>query len=573
LDRGKFITIISIVFASLLLPSILLAQEIIADHNAISGFDVIPLSVIESIDTSYNIYYVHTSHGSQIMTGIYMLYNEDNDYDPPPFHEVEDDLGHDGDTSWVPATRSYLDGHPECNIAIFSWYDGCSDNTVAGINIYLNKMVELETDYPYVKFIYMTGHLDGTGVDSNLYVRNNQIRDFCNANERILFDFADIESYDPDGNYYPDDSDSCAWCYDWCAAHSCPGCSGCAHSHCFNCYLKGKAWWWMMARISGWNTYEYECGNTNGDHGVNVSDAVWTMNYLFQEFGPPMGDPDVDECGSTNISDIIYGVDYVMIGGPPPCNGSVNCYLPTGDNKIMLECPEVAVVGSEDSVAIAVYLSTDTLTRGFSLGLIWNSNDIQASSVDYTGSLLESYSDLWRFHFLTFPSSSPDKNKVIISSHDPNFTTTFGPNALPAQDSSLLFKLWFTIPPETPEQVVDIDTISFFVTNPDIEYILAVHGGGSIKPAYYDCGTADLMISNQDYICGDANGDEFVNVSDAVWIINYVFVGGDAPNPMAAGDVNCDATVNVSDAVVIINFVFVGGYAPCDTDGDEVPDC
>jgi hypothetical protein len=76
-----------------------------------------------------------------------------------------------------------------------------------------------------------------------------------------------------------------------------------------------------------------------------------------------------------------------------------------------------------------------------------------------------------------------------------------------------------------------------------------------------------------DYICGDANSDEDVNVSDAVYIINYVFVGGDAPDPLESGDVNCDDTCNVSDAVWIINYVFVGGNEPCDTSGDSIPDC
>ncbi len=66
-------------------------------------------------------------------------------------------------------------------------------------------------------------------------------------------------------------------------------------------------------------------------------------------------------------------------------------------------------------------------------------------------------------------------------------------------------------------------------------------------------------------ICGDANDDGSVNVSDAVYIINFVFVGGNPPQPIqACGDANSDASVNVSDAVYIINFVFVGGGAPTD---------
>jgi hypothetical protein len=73
--------------------------------------------------------------------------------------------------------------------------------------------------------------------------------------------------------------------------------------------------------------------------------------------------------------------------------------------------------------------------------------------------------------------------------------------------------------------------------------------------------------------CGDANADYSVNISDAVSIVNYVFVGGNSPDPYDIGDVNCDSSVNVSDAVSIINFVFIGGYSPCDPDNDGVPDC
>jgi bacillolysin len=70
----------------------------------------------------------------------------------------------------------------------------------------------------------------------------------------------------------------------------------------------------------------------------------------------------------------------------------------------------------------------------------------------------------------------------------------------------------------------------------------------------------------ENYICGDANDDDEVNVSDAVSIINYVFVSGSpAPSPFASGDVNCDAIVNVSDAVWIVNYIFVeGSAAPCE---------
>lgn len=61
---------------------------------------------------------------------------------------------------------------------------------------------------------------------------------------------------------------------------------------------------------------------------------------------------------------------------------------------------------------------------------------------------------------------------------------------------------------------------------------------------------------------GDANGDGSINISDAVFLIAYIFASGEAPNPMAAGDANGDGTVNISDAVFLIAYIFAHGAAP-----------
>ncbi len=64
-------------------------------------------------------------------------------------------------------------------------------------------------------------------------------------------------------------------------------------------------------------------------------------------------------------------------------------------------------------------------------------------------------------------------------------------------------------------------------------------------------------------VLGDANGNGFVSISDAVFLINYIFSGGQAPSPILLGDANCSRTVNISDAVYLINYIFSGGPAPC----------
>ncbi|HER00598.1 MAG TPA: hypothetical protein ENO22_14770 [candidate division Zixibacteria bacterium] len=124
----------------------------------------------------------------------------------------------------------------------------------------------------------------------------------------------------------------------------------------------------------------------------------------------------------------------------------------------------------------------------------------------------------------------------------------------------------------------EADTIPCqFTTEADLEagtYQAEIHLNTNDPEAFEAVIPADLTVINEpEYICGDADNSGTVNVSDAVIIINYVFVGGTAPDPLDAADTNCDGSVNVSDAVNIINYVFVGGNDPCDTNGDGVPDC
>ncbi len=64
------------------------------------------------------------------------------------------------------------------------------------------------------------------------------------------------------------------------------------------------------------------------------------------------------------------------------------------------------------------------------------------------------------------------------------------------------------------------------------------------------------------YVCGDADGDSTVDISDAVYVINYIFKSGASPYPIEAGDANADGAVDVGDAVYLIEFIFKSGSAP-----------
>ena len=66
-------------------------------------------------------------------------------------------------------------------------------------------------------------------------------------------------------------------------------------------------------------------------------------------------------------------------------------------------------------------------------------------------------------------------------------------------------------------------------------------------------------------ICGDANGDEEIDIADIVHLINYMYRDGPAPvcEPITGcGDVNLNGAVEVGDVVHLINYLYKNGPPP-----------
>ncbi|MFQ6032269.1 MAG: M20/M25/M40 family metallo-hydrolase, partial [Candidatus Zixiibacteriota bacterium] len=64
------------------------------------------------------------------------------------------------------------------------------------------------------------------------------------------------------------------------------------------------------------------------------------------------------------------------------------------------------------------------------------------------------------------------------------------------------------------------------------------------------------------YMIGDANGDDMINGADVVFLLNYLFLNGPAPDPLGRGDVNCDDEVNIEDVIFLVNYLYIGGPPP-----------
>ncbi len=373
-----FITFL-IIISSLLAYS----QGNIINHSC-SKIKEIPESAILAAKQKLHIAYGHTSHGSQLTNGMTGLvnfmnlkgftknlyaFNNGGTSGALDLHDgaMGGDVGYYPD--WVNNTHNYL-GIPnlatgrgtgtnaDVNVIIWSWCGQVTSKYVSGtlMSEYINPMVQLEKDYPGIKFVYMTGHLNFSE-HAQTKAANKFIRDFCINNNKILYDFADIESYDPDGIYYEFANDDCSyyesekgklignWATKWQNSHkenvdwfNCTS----AHSEPLNANQKAYSAWWLWAILAGWQpTTDIQIENQESQE-INISPnpasdcieinlgagsklALMIEFEIFNIFGEKITTTS-NLSGSTpllakdgnykiDISNLIPGVYFVRVGG------------------------------------------------------------------------------------------------------------------------------------------------------------------------------------------------------------------------------------------------------------------
>lgn len=285
------------------LAALLPAQGIVIDHTAVEQFESIPQEWIVKAKNQFKFHYQHRSHGNQIVRGadriatsLYAIARTEESLpdDSDALNMYEDSFPAEseywaGDPPTIPALEKY----PGINLSMWTWCTELFRKPQSQMDNYFNGMEELEKKYPNVKFIYMTGNAqswhghhtytsDSEGYNS--FLDNEIIRTYCRENNKILFDFGDIDAwYDGEmatcefnGNTFPREHD-----------HYNKNETG--HTSYENCENKAKAFWYMLAVLAGWtpNLTPVELvmfeGRIVGDHvELTWKTASECNNYGFE---------------------------------------------------------------------------------------------------------------------------------------------------------------------------------------------------------------------------------------------------------------------------------------------------
>jgi len=260
---------------------------IVINHTCTS-LESIPFDAIATAQDSCKWHYARLSHGRQLMVGFDLIEAADPFYaaiwpsdggslpdEPDMLCIYTDPVTADG--YWlgggIDITRSILAGTPALNISAMSWCTELNTASQSYVQDYLTAMQTLESEFPNVTFVYFTGTAEYDGAYGyNRALRNEEIRSFCVANNKVLYDFEDLDSwwynpvaeawekatYEYEGHIVPVEHPELAG-------------DDAEHTSYESCEQKGRAAWWMMAVLSGWLAPTAVDGGGPGDAGRGPS--------------------------------------------------------------------------------------------------------------------------------------------------------------------------------------------------------------------------------------------------------------------------------------------------------------
>ncbi len=96
--------------------------------------------------------------------------------------------------------------------------------------------------------------------------------------------------------------------------------------------------------------------------------------------------------------------------------------------------------------------------------------------------------------------------------------------------------------------------------------IIAENGSGDMSPH------SDILIQTSiTFMCGDVDNSDHIDILDVIYIINFKYKEGPAPDYFESADVNSDGGINILDAIYLINFKYKGGPDPICPDEFDYP--
>jgi hypothetical protein len=365
----------------------------------------------------------------------------------------------------------------------------------------------------------------------------------------------------------------------------------------------------QAARLPAVDPVPFVRGDANTDGFLSTADLLTIQHWLFAGDSAPtcIDSADVDDDGRVDLCDAIgvgvylfqmggcgHNNDPVDYGSAPPAPFPAMGADPTPDEAPYMSCDGFSVtppVATDDvlrlgdveatpggEVEIPIYVMNELPVEAVQLVVKYDPSVLQIGSgpeaITYTGTYYE------QFYGKTFHHQHGTGTyfEPITFAHtyaeDGFFTAAIVPDILalglfqvPGGTETLVAKIRASVSPDVPVgtliRVDPLDGLDGQGYGPfHLRNELTYKGSGrypTIAPRTVG-GVLRIGVDGDIsfFVRGDANGDDRVDVSDSVFVLHFLFVGGPEPRCFDAADTDDDGALFITDAIAILTQLFLG---------------
>ncbi len=231
--------------------------------------------------------------------------------------------------------------------------------------------------------------------------------------------------------------------------------------------------------------------------------------------------------------------------------------------EFMISSPMIWSYFGTEGVKLPVYASNPEPIQAFSFGTEYPLDVASVADITIKGTITEELGAelvIANIYNGDPDATTPDERgwatlSVIMDTEEP-----FNRQSIPPGNEQQIATYIFDL--HMPEGSIPRSISVPFVDKlgkPPVEVLYTVDGS-DIYPEKHN-GQIQLSMPPV-FIRSDANDNGKVNISDPVFLLSFLFAGGETPPCEDAADANDDGSIDLSDVVTILHYLFGGGTVP-----------
>ncbi|MBI4602480.1 MAG: hypothetical protein HY721_11025 [Planctomycetes bacterium] len=302
----------------------------------------------------------------------------------------------------------------------------------------------------------------------------------------------------------------------------------------------------LIAPLTLWGSLQpcEAAGDADGDGKLGLTDVVRILSFLF--LGAPAPPPPFPEPGPSP-------------GDPLPCEAYAVKPAPE-DSRVRLEVTDTGSATRSEPLVFpaAVYLSLQgteprEVATGWSFGLTLEGCQVIEATIEGTGAESIMSGGFSKTEIVPAPGGNGVVSAVILS-----FT---GPRGA-GNGTDLLALKWVPVFPG-PKKVV---------LTCNLQFTEKLRGSGQPVKNRVTLGSREVVPKLEPQMVygyppprfepGDCNEDYLTDISDAIFILSFLFLGGRQPDFFAPCDTDGNGQIQITDSVRLLNYLFLGGPPP-----------